>query len=493
MTRKAEHILNMRPRQWKQQIIIQDNIDEWYLLAILLTGDSGLAERLLDRTLDQVRDTWYFPSRERFSLKPIIKEYRKYHRNNDINYKPIDSSVLLTRLGLLDEQARVAFLLKYYYGFSYKKIAQYLPISVRRTKQIIYASLILWTNNGKLVPIHDIEDVIKKDISLLKSMLPANQVLEKKYLYIETSTNSRRKKPVILFILLILFVGGSINQEIIGKTRVSLGPDVYKVYKEGGVLQIGNVIQEKGYTDIYTYPDVENNTLYVQLATPESIENKEEVTSIIESYLKERDMDYQLRYEEINQVVDVELTEEQKAENKRMDMEQEIFELVTSTPYYYTQSYISDQNGESRQLIFSESITEEEETNLNEEIKNIIKKYDLEWNFSFGKVDAGVVEMERAMWDIIPALLEAYMFGEQKYQVYDVYPTYEDDQLKIEIYTELAYATEEDRAKNLDTVNELNRSLHFFLQHEDIQSQFNYVPYEIKIYDINRKEIEFDT
>lgn len=144
-------------------------------------------------------------------------------------------------------------------------------------------------------------------------------------------------------------------------------------------------------------------------------------------------------------------------------------------------------------MIFSESITEEEETNLKEEIKNIIKKYDLEWDFSFGKVDSGVVEMERAMWDIVRALLEAYMFGEQKYQVYDVYPTYEDDQLKIEIYTELAYATEEDRAKNVDTVKELNRSLHFFLQHEDIQSQFNYVPYEIKIYDINRKEIEFDT
>ncbi|WP_400247702.1 sigma factor-like helix-turn-helix DNA-binding protein [Niallia sp. JL1B1071] len=405
----------------------------------------------------------------------------------------MDSSILLTRLGLLDEQARLAFLLKYYYGFSYKKIAQYLPISERKAKQVIYSSLIIYTNNGKLVPIHHIEDVIKKEVSLLKSSLQLNQVTEKKTLHIETSKRSWRKSPVIILTLLVLFAGGSINQETLGKTRVSLGPDVYKIYKEGGVLQLGREIQQKGYTDIYTYPEIENNTLYVQFVTPESLENKEEVTVLIDSYLKERDLVYEIKYEEVNQVVDVELTEEQKAANKQMEMEQEIFEFVTSTPYYYMQSFGSDPSGDSTEIILSESIPEEEETKLKDGIKNIIKKYDLEWNFSIGKVGADVVQMENAIWGILPALGEAYMFGGKKYKVYDVYPTYEDNQLKFDIYTELAFTTEEDMAKNMETAKELKRSLQLFLKHEDIQSQFNYVSYVIKIYGDNRKEVEFDT
>jgi hypothetical protein len=457
----------------------------------LLTGDEGLTEQLLDRTIDQVKDKRSILSSERLYLKPIIKEYLKYHRNKEIIYKCLDSSILLTRLGLLDEQARVAFLLKYYYGFSYKKIAQYLPISERKVKQIIYSSLIICTNNGKLVPIDYIEDVIKKDVSLLKSTLQVSLAIDKKK-YIETRTNNRRKTPVIILTLLILFAGGSINQETLGKTRVSLGPDVYKIYKEGGVLQLGREIQQKGYTDIYTYPEIESNTLYVQFVTPESLENKEEVTVLIDSYLKERDLVYEIKYEEVNQVVDVELTEEQKAANKQMEMEQEIFEFVTSTPYYYMQSYGSDPSGESTEIILSESIPEEEETKLKDGIKNIIKKYELEWNFSIGKVGADVVQMENAIWDILPALGEAYMFGGKKYKVYDVYPTYEDNQLKIDIYTELAFTTEEDKAKNMETAKELKRSLQFFLEHEDIQSQFNSVSYVIKIYGDNRKEVEFD-
>ncbi|MEI2368426.1 hypothetical protein [Niallia circulans] len=257
------------------------------------------------------------------------------------------------------------------------------------------------------------------------------------------------------------------------------------------MLQLGREIQQKGYTDIYTNPERETNILYVQFSTAESLEKKEEVTMFIESYLKDRDLDYEIKYEEMNQLNEVELeqTDEQKAENKQMEMEQEIFELLASNTYYYKQTYSS---GESTEILLSESIPKEEEAMIKEEIKNIMKKFDSEWNFSIGKVSADVVKIEKAMWDIAPALLEAYIFKEEKYKVYDVYPTYEDEQLKFDIFTELAFTTDEDRAKNIETAKELKRSIQIFFQHEDIQKLFNHAPYIIKIYGDNRKEVELD-
>lgn len=440
-----------------------------------------------------MRDKWSFPSSARFYLKPIIKEYLKYYRNKEIIYKSLDSSILLTRLGLLDEQARLAFLLKYYYGFSYKKIAQYLPISERKAKQVIYSSLIIYTNNGKLVPIHHIEDVIKKEVSILKSSLQLNQVTEKKTLHIETSKRSWRKSPVILLTLLVLFAGGSINQETLGKTRVSLGPDVYKYYKQGGIFQLNEEIQQKGYPDIYTYPDVGTDTLNLQFYTPESLENKEEVTALIEAYLKERDLDYVIEYEEITQEIEVEQTEEQNVADKQMEMEQEIFQLVTAKPYYYMQSYTSDQSGESTELILSDKVTEEEKMNLKGEIETIISKYNLEWNFSFGSVEAEVVEMEKAIWEIYPALAEAYVFSKNNYKIYDIFPSYVDGVLEISVYTEISLSTDEEIAKNQDLLNELKRSLRFFLHYEDIQELLHHVPYVMKVFGKNGNEIQLDT
>ncbi|WP_303983335.1 sigma-70 region 4 domain-containing protein [Niallia circulans] len=485
-----EYTLNRRHRQWKKQI--QDYINEWYLLAFLLTGDRVTAEQLLNMAVDQVKDKWSYRHFERLWAKPVIKEYIKFSRNNECNDKYLDFSTLLNRIGLLEGNARVAFLLKYYYGFSYKKIARNLHISERKAKIIIYDAFLLWTNNGKLIPIEQVEAAINKDINLAKNFLLDSFRFEKKNQYIETRLKGKRKALFLIFTIVVLFAGGSINQKTLGKTRVSLGPDVYKIYKEGGVFQLGREIQQKGYTDIYAYPEEENNILYVQFSTAESLENKEEVTMFIESYLKERDLDYEIRYEEMNQVIEAEQTDEQTAESKQLEMEQEIYELLTSNTYYYMQNYVSDSSGESREILLSESIPKEEETMIKEEIKNIMKKFDSEWNFSFGKVDAEVVEMEKAMWNIVPALLEAYMFGGDKYKVYDVYPTYEDEQLKFDIYTELAFTTDEDRSKNIETAKELKRSIQFFFQHEDIQKLFNHAPYVIKIYGNNRKEVEFD-
>lgn len=114
-----EHTLNRRHRQWKKYI--QAYINEWYLLAFLLTGNRALAEQLLNRAVDQVKGKWSFHHFERLWAKPIIKEYIKYNRTNQFYEKFLDFSTLLNRLGLLEVNARVAFLLKYYYGFSYKK------------------------------------------------------------------------------------------------------------------------------------------------------------------------------------------------------------------------------------------------------------------------------------------------------------------------------------------------------------------------------------
>lgn len=485
-----EHTLNRRHRQWKKQIL--DYIDEWYLLAFLLTGDRALAEQLLHRVVDQVKEKWYLFHFERLWVKPIIKEYIKFRRNNELNEKHLDFSMLLNRLGLLEVNARVAFLLKYYYGFSYKKIARNLQISERKAKKIVYDALLVCTNNGKLISIEQVEAAIKNDINFVKKYLLDSFRSEKKKPYMETSVKDKRKMLFLILSILVLLAGGSINQETLGKTRVSLGPDVYKIYKEGGVLQLGREMQQNGFTDIYASPEMENNILYVQFSTAESLEKKEEVTMLIESYLNDRDLDYEIRYEEMNQVMEVEQTGEQKAENIKMEMELEISELLTSNNYYYMQNYVSDSSGETTEILLSESIPREEETNLKEEIINIMKKFDVEWNFSIGKVDEDVVEMENAMWDVVPALLEAYMFGGGKYKVYDVYPTYEDGQLKFDIYTELAFTTDKDVAKNKETAKELKRSIQFFFRHKDIQKRFNYAPYVIKIYDDNRKEIELD-
>lgn len=484
-----EHILNRRHRQWKKYI--QAYINEWYLLAFLLTGNRALAEQLLNRAVDQVKGKWSFHHFERLWAKPIIKEYIKYNRTNQFYEKFLDFSTLLNRLGLLEVNARVAFLLKYYYGFSYKKIARNLHISERKVKVIIYDAILVWTNNGKLIPIEQVEAVIKEDIKLVNKNLLDSFRFEEKNQYIESSINGKRKTLLLILMIFILLANGSINQKTLGKTRVSLGPDIYKIYKEGGVLQLGREIQQKGYTDIYTNPERETNILYVQFSTAESLEKKEEVTMFIESYLKDRDLDYEIKYEEMNQLNEVELeqTDEQKAENKQMEMEQEIFELLASNTYHYKQTYSS---GESTEILLSESIPKEEEAMIKEEIKNIMKKFDSEWNFSIGKVSADVVKIEKAMWDIAPALLEAYIFKEEKYKVYDVYPTYEDEQLKFDIFTELAFTTDEDRAKNIETAKELKRSIQIFFQHEDIQKLFNHAPYIIKIYGDNRKEVELD-
>jgi len=126
--------LKIRGKQWKRQRNIQEYIEEWYVLAFLLTGDKVVTERLLERTMVQVKDKLFFVSFDRHFLKQLIKEYTKYYRNNDIIYTSIDTSILLSRLGLLDEPARIAFLLKYVYGFSYKKIAQVLLTSERKVK-----------------------------------------------------------------------------------------------------------------------------------------------------------------------------------------------------------------------------------------------------------------------------------------------------------------------------------------------------------------------
>ncbi|WP_312097195.1 hypothetical protein [Niallia sp.] len=320
-----------------------------------------------------------------------------------------------------------------------------------------------------------------------------NLVIEKKNQHTDKKTKSRRKTSVIIVTLLILLAGGSINQETLGKTRVSLGPDVYKYYKEGGVFQLDKEIQEKGFLDIYAYPEDATNTLIVQFYTPESLDNKKEVTELIEAYLKERDLHYEIKYEVINQVVEVEQTEEQKAAKRVIEMQQEIFQLVSGSPYYYMQNFISEESGESTEILLSDSISEEEEQNLKNEIKNIINKYDLEWDFSIGKVEADVVEMEKAIWNIYPALAEAYIYSENNYNVYDMYPTYVDGVLEFNVYTELSLSTDEQVAKKEELIKELKRSLRIFLQHEDIQNLLNQVPYIIKVYGKDGNEIHLET
>ncbi|EOR21575.1 hypothetical protein A499_22457 [Niallia nealsonii AAU1] len=235
-------------------------------------------------------------------------------------------------------------------------------------------------------------------------------------------------------------------------------------------------------------PDSETKTIEVYFPTPERLGEKEEVAALIESYLENRDLEYQLEFQVLDQL-EVELTDEQKDANKVMEMEQEIFELVSENPYYYMQRGTSEQSGESTEILLPEEISVEEEEILKEEIENIIHKHNLEWNFSFGKVSADVVDMERAKWDIYLAIIEAFFFGENKYKLYDVYSEYINGVMEFNVYTELSLTTEKDADETEEIIKELRRSLQFFLEHEDIQDLMNNVPYVIKIHGENREEI----
>ena len=480
--------LKIRRKHLSKRNNLNADIEEWYLLGFLLTGDKVLTDRLITRTVNQVKDKFISIRLDHFVLKPLIKEYKKYYRNHDIIYQPIDASPLLNRLGLLNEQARIAFLLKYYYDYSYKKIANHLGISERKAKTVIYDGLTIWTNNGKFVSVNNIDGVLKKEILLIKSKWIENVTPDNRNQVLVMGTKGRHKLPGLLLILLILVAGGSINQEILSKTRVSLGPDIYKYFKEGGVLQINQDIKDKGFGDIYTIPDSETKTIEVYFPTPERLGEKEEVAALIESYLENRDLEYQLEFQVLDQL-EVELTDEQKDANKVMEMEQEIFELVSENPYYYMQRGTSEQSGESTEILLSEEISVEEEEILKEEIENIIHKHNLEWNFSFGKVSADVVDMERAKWDIYLAIIEAFFFGENKYKLYDVYSEYINGVMEFNVYTELSLTTEKDADETEEIIKELRRSLQFFLEHEDIQDLMNNVPYVIKIHGENREEI----
>jgi len=482
----------------KKDLWIKRNLEKWNLFSYLLIGDKHEASILVKNTVQTIKDRWIFFPKTQSSIKPLLKAYRKFIYK-DHTYYIHKETPLLNQLSKLHKEDRVVLLLKYVMDLSDKEIKKVTRKSERKIKGRIYRSIIIWTEQEKLTSLKDLRETVAKELSVVTLQNDTRVNIES----VVTQANIIRKGKVkrrlfvSVLILCLFFLGGTLNEKTIQVTRLGAGPDIYQIYKNGGVYELQNELSEQGYKDAYIDPNYDDHSIAVYTYTSKEDERKEEILAFVEDYLKKKELDYSIQYEFFNDVeVDAEveeadesLSEEEKLMYRENDMMTEIYEVIQKRTTLYGVYY----EEEGLKFTIVDNFSSEEEKMLVKEIKDTMKKYDLLQSFGFQKISSKKVKIEENCWPLYHPIAEAFQ-KKEKYGFENIVFTYEDaeDVLEVEIYTSMYHMKDEGNEENKKMAKEMKRSMAYFLSQPKISKIIQNVPFQIKVFDVTGEEVELN-
>jgi hypothetical protein len=350
-----------------------------------------------------------------------------------------------------------------------------MGLSERTIRSSILNSLPIWTDSGKQINLEQLEGCVQKEASLIKRQeedrlfgkMDANRNIVAK--------NSKKRKRIVYpaVVLFFLLLGGTINQGTIEETRANAGPDIVKLYQDGGLFSITEKLQEEGYTELSTSPSYMEKIIYLYTRDYETSLKKDKIVDFVKKYLKEREINYEISF------IYSAMQESENIENK---MNREIVDLLSAS----TNDYIlSGSQENSVEFSIPDSLTAEEERNLESSIKEVYKKYNSPMKFSFAKFDSKKHDLETKWWNIAKYILEAFSLKEE-YVLRNFSVEYKNNRMEMDIY--IYYTEEEQKEKFI--AKEMKRSINKFLQKEEIQEKIKGDSYLIRIFDKNEQEIK---
>ena len=105
----------------------------------------------------------------------------------------------------------------------------------------------------------------------------------------ETKRNRKKRLFLSVVVLLLSLLGGTLNIRTIQDTRLSLGPDIYQLYKEGGIFQLQEDFLNSGYEELYVDVNFESEHLELYAYSLELLNKKEEILQFVNQFLEKRD------------------------------------------------------------------------------------------------------------------------------------------------------------------------------------------------------------
>lgn len=472
---------------------ISDHVEEWYLYSLILLGNQTDAKKLVEETVHRVKNTVLFSSATS-SFKPFVKAYKKYNSTIQNNFFIHEKTPLLNNLLKVKKEYRIILVLTYINKLSTYEIKKLTKLSIRKINEVIYHSIPIWTNKEKLAKLSELETVVAYELSMLSEEHAFKPNTQKVVTNFKKEKKEARKRRIIFSVAIILLfvVGGSINKETIQATRLGSAPDIYAIYKNGGVFQLQEELFKTGYTNFYIEPYFESGRMVLNIDSEETMEQSEEISDFAKEYFEERNLDYTIQIVQIPsdsyeyvEAEEVELTEEEEAWEKENRMMNDISDLINSMTSFDGVSW--DENKMFFTII--DNITPENEAQLKSGIQRIMQEYGLLREFTFEKIPAKKIELQTAFMKLAPSITEAfYREGKFEFQYIDAY--YENEKLLISIYTSLYMPENEEKKEVQQKVKDLKRALTFFLSHKDISEIIQKVPYEIKVYDQIGYELE---
>ena len=486
-----ERRLEKKKNSW-----IAEHLEEWYFFSILLVGDRNHANKLVEKTVHTIKNKFIFFPSNKNAIKPLIKEFRKYDQNDKVTYQIHEKTPLLNNLTKVKEEDRMVLLLKYVYKHSYNEVGSLTRMSDRKIKEKIYRSISVWTDNGKMAKLQDIERVLANEISVIPLSNDSNPYMNKVVNKANQEIKVSKKRRLIFsgIVLCLLFIGGTLNENTIQATRLSLGPDIYKLYKDGGAYQLESELYKNGYKNVYVNTDFNGNYIELYSYSQEEKEHKEEIIAFAQNYLEDRNLDYTIGFElfteeyedSSEEEMEVELTEGEKQMEKEIEMDDEIYHFLQENTTFYGASW--DENNDVEYTIV-DNVSDEDEQKLVQGLKEIMQKYDIERNFSFLKIPTKKVEIEENFWQLSSSIREAF-YQNEKFGFQDVSAYFEEERLEIIVYTTLSpFSTDENNTENQIVAKEIKRSLDYFLSHKEIKELIQNAPYEITVIDQTGSEI----
>lgn len=231
-------------------------------MAYFLTGNKNKAYFLMEKALSKTKFTYEQRQFEDY-VKTLYKLWRKFEKYNKETWKE-DSHFLLLNLPKLSAEERMIILLRYGKNFPINKIAEIMHMSVHKVRNSLITALPIWTDSKRFSSIEIYRETFQKcwsqvevDESKLSSIGNGSDY--------KPSKSNRNKWIALSFFISFVFVAeGTVDAVFIKKTKVSAGPDIVQLFKEGTIeTEINKKLEKHGFYNFYPSAYHEEKVIYI--------------------------------------------------------------------------------------------------------------------------------------------------------------------------------------------------------------------------------------
>ncbi|PKG23907.1 sigma factor-like helix-turn-helix DNA-binding protein [Niallia nealsonii] len=445
---------------------------EVYLIAYFLTGNKEKAYFLTEKVLLKKKFTYQQKQFEDY-VKNLYKLWRKFEEHDKKTGKD-DNHFLLLNLPKLSEEEQMIILLRYGKNFPIDKIAKILHMSVRKVRTCLITTLSIWRDSKRFSSLETYREAFQKCWGQV-------EVDELKLSSIEDGSNHKtskgnRKKwiAVPFFISFIFITGGTVDAALIKKTKVSAGPDIIKLFKEGTIeSEINKKLEKQGFYNFYLSVYHEEKVIYMYLDKKRNTNENKKMLAIVNTVLKERKAEYNvvLDYFDTVETEDTDSKITEKEENEHQMMEEASDLRVRQVSIFSV-----DMEEEKWTLWVPNDFSGKEKVDLLEKMEQIQKKYKDKRKISFHYYNEKKIESEARWSQLLPYITEALELNEN-YHFRNVELRYKHGVMEVAIYTDLL----KENKKSKETAQEMERGVRKFIESKELADITKQDKYQLKI------------